>query len=84
MSQRSLSRLLFAIFLVALIMGPGPGIYLINPDPENAEARRFVLGVPIVYAWAVFWLGVQAACVAVAYRRLWRELPKLNSGKSDQ
>lgn len=75
MSSRRLAILLFAVFSVALIMGPGPGHLLINPDPADPEARRFVFGLPIVYAWALLWFGVQAACVTLAYFLLWRERP---------
>ena len=64
---------MFVVFGIALVMGPGPGVWLINPDPADPEARRFLMGVPIVYAWAVFWLGVQAGCVLLAYRFVWRE-----------
>ncbi len=70
--RRRLGRALFAIFGLALVMGPGPGILLINPDPLDPEARRFFLGMPIVYAWAAFWLTVQSACIVVAWNWLWR------------
>jgi hypothetical protein len=70
-SRRRLGRALFAIFVLALVMGPGPGILLINPDPLDPEARRFLFGMPIVYAWAAFWLTVQAACIVAAWRWIW-------------
>lgn len=71
-SRRRLGRALFAIFALALVMGPGPGILLINPDPLDPEARRFFLGMPIVYAWAAFWLIVMAGCIVIAWRWIWR------------
>lgn len=71
-SRRRLGRALFATFVLALVMGPGPGVLLVNPDPLDPEARRFFLGMPIVYAWAAFWLAVQAGCVVAAWRWIWR------------
>ena len=67
---------LAALFALALLMGPGPGIYLVNPDPSDSDAARFILGVPIVYAWAAFWFGVQALVILLAYRLLWRDPEK--------
>ncbi len=81
MAQRRLTILLITIFSLALLMGPGPGNLLINPEPGDPDARRFIFGMPIVYAWALLWFGVQAACVVVAYFLLWRETPKSESGE---
>ena len=66
---------LIILFLFAVVMGAGPGVFLINPDPVDPEAKRFILGIPIVYAWAVLWFGVQTVCVMVAYFKLWRDSP---------
>lgn len=71
-NPRRLAAILAAVMLFALFMGPGPGIYLVNPDPADPEAIRFVFGMPILWVWAVFWFLVEAACVAVAYTLLWR------------
>ena len=71
---RKRSRLgvvLFVIFVLALVMGPGPGIYLVNPVPGEPAARRVVLGMPVVYLWAISWFFVQLAVVVVAYCTLW-------------
>ena len=81
MSERRLSILLISIFSLALLMGPGPGNLLINPDPADPEARRFIFGMPIVYAWALLWFGVQASCVVIAYFFLWNDTPKSESGE---
>ncbi len=78
MTPRRLASLVFAVFAIALLMGPGPGNLLINPDPLDADARRFIFGMPIVYAWALLWFAVQASCVVVAYFFLWRDTPKSN------
>ena len=73
MPSRRLTTVLLVTFTIALLLGPGPGHLLINPDPGDPEARRFVFGLPIVYAWALFWFAVQASCIIVAYFTLWRE-----------
>ena len=75
--RRRLAVALGAIFLVAVVMGTGPGIYLVNPDPADPNAAFTFLGLPILYVWAVFWFFVQAAVVLVAYFTLWdgREHP---------
>ena len=73
MTSRRLTIVLLVTFTVALLLGPGPGHLLINPDPADPEARRFVFGLPILYAWALLWFAVQAACIVVAYFTLWRE-----------
>ncbi|MFP6900336.1 MAG: hypothetical protein VCA36_05300 [Opitutales bacterium] len=65
-----MSKILAAIFVFATIMGPGPGLYLVNPSPEDASHATF-LGMPILFAWAVFWFFVQAGVVLVAYCKLW-------------
>lgn len=64
------------MFILALIMGPGPGIYLINPDPGDPEAKRFLFGMPIVYVWASFWFIIQASAVALSYFLLWKDTPE--------
>ncbi len=69
--RRRLTAILLVIFAVALFMGPGPGIYLINPVPGDPSTRRVVGGVPIVYVWAVGWFFVQLAVVLIAYFKLW-------------
>ena len=72
MSSRTLARVLFAVFAIAVIMGPGPGNLLINPDPADPEAKRLFLGMPVIYVWAVGWYFVQAACIVIAYLKLWK------------
>ena len=56
-----------------MIMGPGPGLRLINPDPSDPDAVYTFLGIPTVYAWGLFWYLIQLVAILVAYRRLWRE-----------
>jgi len=70
-NRSRLPAVLAVIFLIALFMGPGPGIYLINPDPGDPATRRVVLGMPVVYVWAISWFFVQLAVVVIAYFKLW-------------
>ena len=69
-SEKRLAKILIAIFIFALIMGPGPGLYLIN---GYAAEGGTILGIPAMYAWAVFWCVVEAGVIATAYVKLWRE-----------
>ena len=69
--RRRLAATLSAVFLFALLMGPGPGVYLVNPD--SGDAGVTFLGAPVLYAWAVFWFMVQAAVIVVAYFTVWKE-----------
>ncbi len=71
--QKRLKIWLTAVILLALIMGPGPGVYLVNPDASQQEPAVSWFGVPILYWWAVFWAGVLASAVAVAYCKLWKQ-----------
>ena len=66
-----LAFVLSSVFLCAMVMGAGPGIYLINPDPADPNARVAFLGMPVVYVWVAFWFSVQAAVVLIAYFALW-------------
>ncbi len=70
MLKTPLSKILSSIFLFALIMGPGPGLYLVNPSSDN-PAPTTCLGMPVLFVWASFWFLVQAGVVLVAYRKLW-------------
>jgi hypothetical protein len=69
--RRGLAILLGTAFALAMVMGPGPGLYLVNPDPADPQATYAIAGVPILYLWAVFWFGVQAGVVLIAYFTLW-------------
>ncbi len=69
--RRWLAVLLSATFVLAVLMGIGPGLYLINPNPADPNATFTFLGVPRIYAWAVLWFFVQATVVLVAYFQLW-------------
>ncbi|MCH2585685.1 MAG: DUF3311 domain-containing protein [Planctomycetes bacterium] len=69
--NKRLSSILALVFVFAMIMGPGPGVYLVNPGPAHDGPAPTLLGLPIVYAWAVLWFGVQAAVLVTAYLTIW-------------
>lgn len=69
--NKRLSLLLALVFFFAMVMGPGPGVYLVNPGADHEGPAPTLLGLPIVYAWAVIWFGVQAAVLLTAYFTLW-------------
>lgn len=69
-SQNRLSWILGTIFVFALLMGPGPGLYLVNGWAAEGST---LFGLPLLYVWALFWCGVEAAVVIVAFRKLWRD-----------
>ena len=47
-------------------MGTGPGTYLVKDSGP-------ILGMPALYAWAVFWFLVQAATVVTAFCTVWKK-----------
>lgn len=71
--KKTLGWILAAVFGVALFMGPGPGLALVNrPEP--------MFGVPAIYAWGLLWYVVEVGVVVVAYFFLWsREEPPAES-----
>ena len=70
--QHRFGLVLFAVFALAMVMGPGPGLRLINPEPTAARESLLILGVPVGYAWGLFWYGVQAAGVVSACLTIWK------------
>lgn len=69
--RQVLAVVLGVAFLLALVMGTGPGVYLVNPDVDDPHAAVSFLGMPVVYVWVVFWFFVQAGVILVAYFTLW-------------
>ena len=63
-------RLLSAIFLLALVMGPGPGATLIDGSPDEPAIW---FGVPALYLWVVLWFLVMAGCIVFAAFTVWKE-----------
>ena len=51
-------------FAISLIMAVGPGAMLVN-RPET------IVGIPLLYAWAVFWYAIICCIALVADRWVW-------------
>jgi hypothetical protein len=66
----SKGKILSAVFLFALVMGPGPGAMLLD---GTREQPNFLFGVPVLYLWVVFWFLVLAGCVIIAARTIWND-----------
>ena len=70
--RQRLGLVLFLVFALAMVMGPGPGLHLVNPEPTTARDSLLFLGLPVIYAWGLFWYGVQAAVVVTACFTIWK------------
>ncbi|MDP6358281.1 MAG: hypothetical protein QF473_24395 [Planctomycetota bacterium] len=68
-----LSLFLTITFLVAMFMGPGPGLLLVNPDISQPEPELTIGGFPKLYAWGLFWYVIQIAVVVTAYCKVWKD-----------
>lgn len=64
--RSGLGWVLAIAFALTMVMGTGPGVLLVN-RPET------FLGIPLVYAWGIFWYLVQVAIAVVAYFTVWKE-----------
>jgi len=53
-------------FAIAMLMGVGPGVLLVN-RPET------FLGLPLLYAWGIFWYLVIGAIALLAYLFVWND-----------
>lgn len=62
---------LAALFLLAVVLGAGPGIHLVNPDPSDPSATFTTFGLPTIYVWGLAWYAVQLTVIIIAYRRYW-------------
>ncbi len=63
--------LLIGLFLLAIVMGAGPGIHLVNPDATDPAATFTTFGLPTIYLWGLLWYTVQLGVILVAYFRFW-------------
>ncbi len=63
-------RILTALFLLALVLGPGPGAELID---GTAEHPNIWFGVPALYVWVVLWFLVMAGCIITAAFTVWKD-----------
>ena len=70
--RQRLGLVLFLVFALAMVMGPGPGLHLVSPEPTTARDSLLFLGLPVIYAWGLFWYGVQAAVVLTACLTIWK------------
>lgn len=61
-----LGIILTGLFFFTMMMGAGPGIYLVN-------GKGPILGIPIIYAWVVFWFLIQASAVVIAFKTVWKK-----------
>jgi hypothetical protein len=71
--KNKLSLFLTVVFLLAMVMGPGPGLLLINPDISQPNPDLTIGGIPKLYAWGIFWYAVQVAVVVTAYCKVWKD-----------
>lgn len=70
--RKRLGKWLAAVFMMVMILGPGPGLRLVNPDPAGTDKDAFFVGgLPIIYAWGLLWFAVQILIILVAYKKIW-------------
>lgn len=69
-SPKRSAKIVSAVFLLALVMGPGPGSLLAG---AHGAEPRFVAGIPLLYLWLVLWFCVMAGCVLFAAVKLWSD-----------
>lgn len=65
-SKNTLSWVLGIVFVVSLLMGPGPGVLLVN-------RLETILGLPAIYAWGLLWFGVMVGVVITCYFTVWSD-----------
>ena len=63
--------LLVVLFLLAVFLGAGPGIHLVNPDASDPAASFTTFGLPTIYVWGLLWYFVELGVILVAYFRFW-------------
>ena len=70
-NRKKLSVILAIAMVFAMLMGPGPGLRLVNPDIHDPNATYTLWGLPVIYLWGLFWFAIQLIIVYFAYSRLW-------------
>jgi len=63
-NRLKLGWLLATVFGVAMLLGAGPGVLLVN-EPGTW------FGFPRLYVWGMFWCAVEVAVVVAAYLLVW-------------
>jgi hypothetical protein len=63
--RSGLRNVLIFLFAVAMLMGTGPGVLLVNRPAS-------VFGIPLVYAWGLLWYFVLVLIAVAAYAFLWK------------
>ena len=66
-------RLLAIVFVFAMAMGSGPGLYLINPSENAIQSELLFAGLPRIYVWGLMWYIVQMSVIIRAYTRYWKD-----------
>ncbi|MEE3234702.1 MAG: hypothetical protein VX294_11095 [Candidatus Latescibacterota bacterium] len=66
-------RLLAIVFVFAMAMGSGPGLYLINPSENAIQSELLFVGLPRIYVWGLMWYIVQMSVIILAYTRYWKD-----------
>lgn len=74
-NHRTLGWIVAGVFAVAMLMGTGPGVLLVN----NPDVRWF--GLPVIYVWGLLWYAVQIGCVVTAYFKLWPDEEETEPGR---
>ena len=86
-ARRRLGWILAATFALCMLMGPGPGVLLVNSSRPITQSLNFwffqfdltlsrpsqVLGLPVIYVWGLFWYAVQVTVIVTAYLLVWRD-----------
>ena len=71
--KKRLAIFLSVAMVFTMLMGPGPGLRLINPDVNGVAESFSVAGIPVIYLWGLLWFFVQVVIVVVAYFTVWNE-----------
>jgi len=70
-TRSALAIALTLIFILAMIMGTGWGVLLVNPAADDPAARVVVWGLPVIYLWGLLWYAVQVAVIVTACFTVW-------------
>ena len=72
--KSKLGLILTWVFVVALVMGPGPGLVLANRPTT-------IFGIPALYFWGLLWYVVEVSVVVIAFFCVW---PKEDLAADDE